>query len=79
MDIKLTLSADGSGVVQWWVDAAYGVHYDMQSHTGGTLAMGKGSVYSFSSAQKLVSRSSTEAEVIGVDDLMSQMIWTGYS
>ena len=40
--------------------------------------MGKGSVYSFSSAQKLVSRSSTEAEDIGVDDLMPQMMWTGY-
>ena len=61
-----------------WVDAAYGVHSDMKSHTGGTLSMGKGSVYSFSSAQKLVSRSSTEAEVIGVDDLMPQMMWTGY-
>ena len=40
--------------------------------------MGKGSVYSYSSTQKLVSRSSTEAEVIGVDDLMPQMMWTGY-
>jgi hypothetical protein len=78
LGIKLTLSADGSGVVQWWVDAAYGVHHDMKSHTGGTLSMGKGSVYSYSSAQKLVSRSSTEAEVIGVDDLMPQMMWTGY-
>ena len=78
LDLKLVLSADGSGVVQWWVDAAYGVHYDMKSHTGGTLSLGKGSVYSYSSAQKLVSRSSTEAEVIGVDDLMPQMMWTGY-
>jgi hypothetical protein len=78
LDLKLTLSADGSGLVQWWVDAAYGVHYDMKSHTGGTLSLGKGSVYSYSSAQKLVSRSSTEAEVIGVDDLMPQMMWTGY-
>jgi Reverse transcriptase (RNA-dependent DNA polymerase) len=78
LDLKLTLSADGSGVVQWWVDAAYGVHYDMKSHTGGTLSMGKGSIYSYSSTQKLVSRSSTEAELIGVDDLMPQMMWTGY-
>ena len=78
LDLKLRLSADGSGLMQWWVDAAYGVHYDMKSHTGGTLSMGKGSIYSFSSAQKLVSRSSTEAEVIGVDDLMPQMMWTGY-
>ena len=32
----------------------------------------------FSSAQELVSRSSTEAEAIGVDDLLPQMMWTGY-
>ena len=42
LDLKLTLSAGASGVVQWWVDAAYGVPYDMKSHTGGTLSMGKG-------------------------------------
>ena len=41
LDLKLSLSADGSGVLQWWVDGAYGVHYDMKNHTGGTLSMGK--------------------------------------
>jgi hypothetical protein len=78
LDLKLVLSADGSGMVRWWVDTAYAVHYDMKGHTGGTLSMGKGSIYSFSGAQKLVARSSTEAEVIGVDDVMPQMMWTGY-
>ena len=78
IDLKLVLSADGSGMISWWVDAAYGVHFDMKGQTGGTLSMGKGSVYSFAGAQKLVARSSTEAEVIGVDDLMPQMMWTGY-
>ena len=78
IDLKLVLSADGSGMISWWVDAAYGVHFDMKGQTGGTLSMGKGSVYSFAGAQKLVACSSTEAEVIGVDDLMPQMMWTGY-
>ena len=78
IDLKQALSADGSGKISWWVDAAYGVHFDMKGQTGGTLSMGKGSVYSFAGAQKLVARSSTEAEVIGVDDLMPQMMWTGY-
>jgi Reverse transcriptase (RNA-dependent DNA polymerase) len=78
LDLKLRLSADGSGIIQWWVDAAYGVHFDMKGQTGGTMSMGKGSVYSFAAAQKLVARSSTEAEVIGVDDVMPQMMWTGH-
>jgi len=77
-DLKLVLSADDTGRICWWVDAAYGVHFDMKGHTGGTLSLGKGSVYSYAGAQKLVARSSTEAEVIGVDDLMPQMMWTGY-
>ena len=42
LDLKLTLSEGASGVVQWWVDAAYGVHSDMKSHIGGTLSVGKG-------------------------------------
>jgi hypothetical protein len=78
LDLNLVLSADGSGVLRWWVDAAYGVHSDMKGHTGGTLSMGKGSIYSHSGAQKLVARSSTEAEIIGVDDVMPQMMWTSY-
>jgi hypothetical protein len=38
----------------------------MKGQNGGTMSMGNGSVYSFAAAQKLVARSSTEAEVIGV-------------
>jgi hypothetical protein len=34
--LKLVLAADGTRRIQWWVDAAYGVHTDMKSHTGGT-------------------------------------------
>ena len=64
--LKIMLSADGSGIIQWWVDASYAVHKDMKGHTGGTMSMGKGSIYSTSSAQKLVARSSTESELIGV-------------
>lgn len=76
LDLKLTLSGDGSDLIRWWVDASYGVHADMKSHTGATLSMGKGSIHSMSSAQKIVGCSSTEAELIGVHDIMPQIIWT---
>ena len=75
-DLKLRLSADGSGQLRWWVDASFGVHVDMKGHTGGTLSMGKGSIYSTSAAQKLVTRSSTECEVVGAHDVLPQIIWT---
>ena len=35
-------------------------------------------VYSTSAKQKLNARSSTEAELIGVHDILPQAIWTGY-
>ena len=76
VDLKLRLSADGSGKLRWWIDAAFGVHMDMKGHTGGTMSMGKGSIYSTSGAQKLVTRSSTECEVVGTHDVLPQAVWT---
>jgi hypothetical protein len=78
VDMPLVLEADESGQIRWWIDASYAVHNDMKSHTGGTMSMGKGSVYSTSTKQKLVTRSSTEAEVVGVHDVMPQLLWTGH-
>ena len=34
MDLKLTLSANGTNVLKWWVDGSYAVHHDFKSHTG---------------------------------------------
>ena len=48
IDLPLILRRDETGVVKWWVDASYAVHPDMKVHTGGTLSLRKGSVYSTS-------------------------------
>jgi hypothetical protein len=48
----------------------------MRSHTGAVLSLGKGGVYSISTRQKINTKSSTEAELVGVDDAMSLIIWT---
>ena len=48
----------------------------MRSHTGATLTMGKGSVFSMSTKQKINTKSSTEAELVGVDDGMPMVLWT---
>ena len=76
IDMPLRLQGDGLGIIKWYVDASYAVHPDMKGHTGGTLSLGKGSVYSTSTKQKLVARSSTESKVIGVHDVLPQTIWT---
>jgi hypothetical protein len=60
------------------VDAAYAVHPDMKSHTGGAMSLGTGVLYGTSKGQKLNTKSSTEAEIVGTDDVMPQMLWTLY-
>jgi hypothetical protein len=77
-DLALTLEGDNAHVIKWWVDASFAVHEDMKSHTGGTLSLGKGSVYSASTRQKLNTTSSTEAELVAVDDVMPLILWTRY-
>jgi len=42
----------------------------MRSHTGGAISMGLGVLYARSSKQKLITKSSMEAEVVGVSDYL---------
>ena len=72
----LVLGRDDSDSVRWWIDASYAVHPNMRGHTGATMSMGNGSIYSGSWKQKMVTRSSTESEVVGVHDVLPQILWT---
>jgi Reverse transcriptase (RNA-dependent DNA polymerase) len=75
LDLHLILGADSLVKMETWVDAAYAVHGDMRSHTGGVVSFGRGSVISKSIKQKLNTKSSTEAEVVGASDFFPTMIW----
>ena len=74
--LPLILSIDKSGNIKWYVDAAFSVHKDTRIHTGGFMNMGTGGVYVHSDKQNLKNKSSTEADLVGVDDLLTQVIWT---
>jgi hypothetical protein len=80
IDMPLVLAADDtSGQIHWWINSSFAVHEDMKSHTGGTMSsMGKGSIYSTLAKQKLVTRSSMEAEIVAVHNVMPQLMWTGH-
>ena len=68
-------------MLKCWVDASHAAHEYMQGHMGGTMLMGKygcGSIISISKKQKLNTKSLTEAELIGVDKAIPQMLWTRY-
>ena len=75
-DLTLTLKAEDLTVIKWWVDASYAVHDNMRSHTGATMTLGGGAVYSKSTKQKLNTKSSTEAELVAASDMSGQILWT---
>jgi hypothetical protein len=78
IDLMLTISADNLTVIKWWVDASYAIHPNMKSHTGAALSLGRGIIFGKSAKQKLNTKSSTEAEIVGVSDVSSQIFWTLY-
>lgn len=77
-ELTLRLQADDTHMVKWWVDAAFEVHPDMRSQSGGAMSMGGGVLYGLSIRQKLNTRSSTEAKLAATDDFMPQILWTSY-
>jgi hypothetical protein len=77
-DEFLTLSAASLHNVRWWVDASCDVHPDMRSHTGGDMSLGRGVIHGTSKRQKLNTKSSTKAELVGVDAVMPQVLLTLY-
>ena len=58
------------------IDASFGVHPDFKSHSGFTMSMARGAMVTGSLKQKLNTRSSTEAELVGVDDFITKTLWT---
>ena len=77
-DLPLMLSASSTGILKWWVDGSFAVHPEMRGHTGGGLSLGRGFPIVTSTKQKLNTRSSTETELVGVDDCMPAICWTRY-
>jgi hypothetical protein len=75
ISIPLVLGWDGTGQLTWSVDASFAVHKDMRSHTGAVLSLGQGALVSMSLKQKINTKSSTEAELVGVDDAMNFVEW----
>jgi hypothetical protein len=72
----LRIKADDISVVKWYIDASFAVHDDYKSHTGATMIMGSGSIQNISRKQKLNTRSSTESELVAVDDIATMVLWT---
>lgn len=73
------MGAENLGKLGYWVDASYAVNHDMRSHTGGVMSLRTGGIMCKSTKQKLNTRSSTEAELVGVSNYLSNAIWAKMS
>lgn len=75
-DRGITLRIGATMEVRAYIDAAYGVHTKSgKSHTGCAISLGEGGpVFVKSAKQKIVTKSSTEAELVALSDSVSQAI-----
>ena len=73
--MTLTLEAEDLREVHGYVDASHALHPDAKSHTGLVVTLGRGAVLSKSSKQKLVAKSSTVAELVGLSDAVDYVLW----
>ena len=75
IDDRRILGATSLDEMIMWVDASFATHANKRSHTGGTISFGVGVVHSKLSKQKLNTKSSTEAELVGVSEYLPYHIW----
>ena len=61
-------------MIHWWIDASFAVHADYKSHTGACLSFGRGCLVNISSKQKINTRSSTEADLVAINDSMALVL-----
>ena len=67
----ITLTAAGTGknvIVTGHIDASFGCHENGKSHTGVCVTLGEGPVFVRSVKQRIVTKSSTEAELVALSD-----------
>jgi hypothetical protein len=75
IDITLTLVCDKIDKLSWYIDGSYASHMDMKGQSGAVLSTGQCSVLFRSCKQKTNTRSSTETELIAVDDVLPTVQW----
>jgi len=76
--LRLTLTVDSISSIKWYVDGSHQIHNDCRGHTGALMTLGKGAIVSSSRKQKINTKSSTETELVAVDDKLGDILWMRY-
>ena len=73
--LQLVIDLDNSGTLTWKINTSFTVHLDCKSHTRACLTLGHESLLSLLFKQQINSKTSPEAELVGVDDTMIFVRW----
>ena len=74
----MILKADTPFKLYCYVDASYAVHVDGKGRTGNVVTLGRGALKIMSTKHNIVTKSSTEAEIVGVSDDMGSNLGLMY-
>lgn len=68
--LHLKLLVDSLTMVKWYIDGSYQTHNDCKGDTCRFMILGKGAICSTSRKKKINTKSSTETELVAVDNLL---------
>lgn len=75
-NLHMNISGCDGMTLNAYIDASYAVHADKKSHSGVVLTIGDaGTVYVCSKKQKMVAKSSTEAELLALGDELTSVLF----
>ena len=69
---------DSLSVINFWVDASFAAHPNCKGHTGAMVSRVSGSIMEISWKKKIDRRISTEAEIVGSYNALTQCLWLRY-
>ena len=72
--LDLRLKPENLNSFQSYIDSAYGLHMDGKSHSGIVQTLGSALLHARSVKQRIVTKSSAEAELVGLSDLSGDPI-----
>ena len=69
---------DSVSIIKWWLDVSGRTHMDYKGRSGYTMSLGKGDIFSLSKKYNLNTKCSTETELVGEDDALTQVLYSMY-
>jgi hypothetical protein len=73
-ELGINLESSAPSSIKAYIDASYGVHADGKSHSALVSSLGYGPIATSSSKQKIVTKSSTESELVALSDCASPVL-----